>query len=97
MVFTDRLLMTLVHRRTGLTHAALGVLYAVGSSMIGRAISEIRPLLAACGFVVPDRPGVSVGVHAIPRTVSGCRAKSHREMVLQASSRSSWLRSARML
>ncbi|MFG2526143.1 hypothetical protein [Streptomyces sp. NPDC048527] len=30
--------MTRVHRRTGLTHEALGVLYEVGSSTIGRAI-----------------------------------------------------------
>lgn len=57
-VFTDRVLVTLVHLRTGLTHEALGVIYEVGSSTIGRAISEIRPLLAACGFAVPDRPGL---------------------------------------
>ncbi|MET8299122.1 transposase family protein [Streptomyces sp. NPDC006678] len=49
--------MTLVHLRTGLTHAALGEIYEVASSAIGRAISEIRPLLAARGFAVPDRPG----------------------------------------
>src|SRR5207247_957724 len=49
-VFTDRLLATLVHLRTGLTHEALGVLYAVGSSTIGRALAEIRPLLAKRGF-----------------------------------------------
>jgi hypothetical protein len=58
LVFADRLLATLVHLRTGLTHAALGVIYEVGSSTIGRAISEIRPLLAERGFAVPDRPGV---------------------------------------
>ena len=58
LVFVDRLLATLVHLRTGLTHAALGVIYEVGSSTIGRAISEIRPLLAERGFAVPDRPGV---------------------------------------
>jgi hypothetical protein len=49
-VFTDRLLVTLVHLRTGLTHEALGVIYQVGSSTIGRAIGEIRPLLAERGF-----------------------------------------------
>lgn len=58
LVFTDRLLATLVHLRTGLTHEALGVLYDVGSSTIGRAIGEIRPLLASRGFAVPGRPGV---------------------------------------
>jgi hypothetical protein len=58
LVFIDRVLVTLVHLRTGLTHAALGVIYEVGSSTVGRAISEVRPLLAARGFAVPDRPGI---------------------------------------
>ncbi|MFG2848894.1 transposase family protein [Kitasatospora sp. NPDC048296] len=58
LVFIDRVLATLVHLRTGLTHAALGVIYEVGSSTIGRAISEVLPLLAARGFAVPDRPGI---------------------------------------
>ncbi|MFI7236891.1 transposase family protein [Streptomyces cyaneofuscatus] len=58
LVFVDRLLVTLVHLRTGLTHQALGVIHEVGSSIIGRAIGEIRPLLASRGFAVPDRPGV---------------------------------------
>ncbi|MEU2622999.1 transposase family protein [Streptomyces sp. NPDC007157] len=58
LVFTDRVLVTLVHLRTGLTREALGVIYEVGSSTIGRAIGEIRPLLAARGFAVPDRPGI---------------------------------------
>ncbi|MFE5140355.1 transposase family protein [Streptomyces fagopyri] len=58
LVFTDRVLVTLVHLRTGLTHEALGAIYEVGSSTIGRAISEIRSLLAARGFAVPDRPGL---------------------------------------
>nr|WP_280882371.1 transposase [Streptomyces pseudovenezuelae] len=58
LVFVDRLLVTLVHLRTGLTHAALGVIYQVGSFTIGRAISEIRPLLAECGFAIPERPGL---------------------------------------
>ncbi len=57
-VFTDRLLATLVHLRTGLAHEALRVLYEVGSSTIGRALAEIRPLLAERGSAVPDRPGV---------------------------------------
>lgn len=50
--------MTLVHLRTGLTHEALAVIYEVGSSTIGRAIGEIRLLLAERGFAVPDRPGL---------------------------------------
>lgn len=58
LVFTDRLLATLVHLRTGLTHEALGVIYEVGSSTIGRAIREIRPLLAERGFAIPDRLGL---------------------------------------
>ena len=53
-VFTGRLLVTLVHLRTGLTHEALGVIYQVGSSTIGRAICEIGPLLAERGFAVPN-------------------------------------------
>ncbi|MFD8656898.1 transposase family protein, partial [Streptomyces mirabilis] len=43
LVFIDRLLVTPVRLRTGLTHKALGVLYKVGSSTIGRAIREVRP------------------------------------------------------
>jgi hypothetical protein len=58
LVFTDRLLATLVHLRTGPTHEALGVIYEVGSSTIGRAISEIRPLLAERGFAIPNRLGL---------------------------------------
>lgn len=54
LVFTDRVLVTLVHLRTGLTHEALGAIYDVGSSTIGRAIHEIRPLLATRGFAVGD-------------------------------------------
>ncbi|WP_342354611.1 transposase family protein [Streptomyces griseofuscus] len=33
------------------------MIYEVGSSTIGRAISEIRPLLVERGFAIPDRPG----------------------------------------
>ncbi|MEV6734053.1 transposase family protein [Streptomyces sp. NPDC051364] len=58
LVFIDRHLVILVHLRTGLTHKALGVLYEVGSSTIGRAVREVRPLLAERGFAVPDRPGI---------------------------------------
>ncbi|MPY32858.1 IS5/IS1182 family transposase [Streptomyces adustus] len=57
LVFTQ-LPATLVHLRTGFTHETLGVIYEVGSSTIGRPISEIRPLLSERGFAVPDRPGL---------------------------------------
>ncbi|MGW1988018.1 transposase family protein [Streptomyces collinus] len=58
LVFIYRLLATLVHLRTGLTHEAFGVICEVGSSTIGRAIGEIRPLLAERGFAIPDRLGL---------------------------------------
>ena len=44
LVFTDRLLVTLVHLRTGLTHEALGVLYDVGSST-APAVTPARTLV----------------------------------------------------
>jgi hypothetical protein len=56
LVFTDRVPVTLVHLRTGLPHAALAELYGTARSTVSRAIGEIRPLLAARGFAVPDRP-----------------------------------------
>ncbi|WP_385625694.1 transposase family protein [Streptomyces sp. P8-A8] len=58
LVFTDRVLVTLVHLRTGLPHAAPAELYGTARSTVSRAIGEIRPLLAARGFAVPDRPTV---------------------------------------
>ncbi|MER7930019.1 transposase family protein [Streptomyces sp. NPDC096057] len=48
----------MVHLRTGLPHAALAELYGTARSTVSRAIGEIRPLPAARGFAVPDRPGV---------------------------------------
>ncbi|MEV6747508.1 transposase family protein [Streptomyces sp. NPDC051080] len=58
LVFTDRVLATLVHLRTGLPHAALAELYGTACSTVSCAIGEIRPLLAARGFAIPDRPTV---------------------------------------
>jgi hypothetical protein len=58
LVFVDRLLVTLVHLRLGLPHAALAELYEVDRSTVSAAVREVRPLLAARGFAVPDRPGV---------------------------------------
>ncbi|MEU7599221.1 transposase family protein [Streptomyces sp. NPDC039022] len=55
LVFTDRVLVALVHLRHQLPHAALAELYGLERSTITRAIGEIRPLLAERGFAVPDR------------------------------------------
>ncbi|MFH9956001.1 transposase family protein [Streptomyces roseolus] len=54
----DRLLVTLVHLRLGLPHAALATLYSVDRSTVSGAIREVRALLAARGFAVPDHPGL---------------------------------------
>ena len=59
-MFTDRLLVTLVHLRLGLPHAALAQLYGVDRSTVSGAIREVRPLLAARGLAVPDRPGLRI-------------------------------------
>jgi hypothetical protein len=58
LVFTDRVLVTLVHLRFQLPHAALAELYGLERSTITRAIGEIRPLLAGRGYAIPDRPGI---------------------------------------
>ncbi|WP_435878204.1 transposase family protein [Streptomyces microflavus] len=58
LVFTDRLLVTLVHLRLGLPHAALAELYRVDRSTVSGAIRELRPLLATRGFAVPGQPGL---------------------------------------
>ena len=56
--FTDRVIVTLVHLRFQLPHAALAELYGVDRSTVTRAVREIRPLLAARGFAVPGEPAV---------------------------------------
>ncbi|MGW8877642.1 transposase family protein [Streptomyces mirabilis] len=53
LVFTDRVIATLVILRFQLPHAALAVFYGVDRSTVTRAVHEIRPLLAARGFAVP--------------------------------------------
>lgn len=58
LVFTDRVLVTLVHLRHQLPHAALAELHSLERSTITRAVGGIRPLPAARGFTVPDRTGV---------------------------------------
>ncbi|MFB6552774.1 transposase family protein [Streptomyces sp. NPDC056405] len=58
MVLVDRLLVTLVHLRLGLSHAALAELYAVTRSIVSNAVRELRAAPADRGFAVPDRPGI---------------------------------------
>lgn len=58
LVFVDRVLVTLVVLRLGLPHTALAQMYGVDRSTVSGAVREIRTLLAARGFAVPDRPGL---------------------------------------
>jgi len=58
LVFTDRVIATLVILRFQLPHAALALFYGVDRSTITRAVGEIRPLLAARGFAVPGNSGL---------------------------------------
>ena len=58
LVFTDRVIATLVVLRFQLPHAALALFYDVDRSTITRAVHEVRPLLAARGFAVPASPGL---------------------------------------
>ena len=51
---TDRVIVTLVHLRFQLPHELLAGLCGVHRSTVTRAIREVRPLLAACGFAVPE-------------------------------------------
>jgi hypothetical protein len=60
LVFADRLLVTLVHLRHGLPHAVLAELYGVDRSTVSGAVREVRALLAARGFAVPDRTGLRI-------------------------------------
>jgi len=56
LVFTDRVIATLVILRFQLPHAALALFYGVHRSTITRAVHEIRPLPAARGFAIPGHP-----------------------------------------
>ncbi|WP_315986768.1 transposase family protein [Streptomyces sp. Isolate_219] len=58
LVFLDRLLVTLVHLRHQLPHVVLAELFEVDRSTVSVAIRQVRPMLAARGFAVPDRPGL---------------------------------------
>ncbi|WP_329182949.1 transposase family protein [Actinacidiphila glaucinigra] len=57
-VFVDRVLATLAHLRHDLPHSDLAVLLGVDRSTVSVAIRQVRPLLAARGFAVPDQPGI---------------------------------------
>ncbi|MFD8952003.1 transposase family protein [Streptomyces xanthophaeus] len=52
LVFTDRLLATLIHLRHGVTHDVLACWFGVDRSTITRAISEVRPRLATRGCTI---------------------------------------------
>jgi hypothetical protein len=58
LVFVDRVLVALVALRWALSHRVLALLFGTSASTIDRAVAEVRPLLAARGFAVPDRPGI---------------------------------------
>ena len=58
LVFTDRVIATLVILRFQLPHAALALCYGVDRPAITRAVHEIRPLLARRGFAVPGQSGL---------------------------------------
>ncbi|NYE50228.1 hypothetical protein HDA32_005348 [Spinactinospora alkalitolerans] len=58
LMFTDRVIATLVILRFQLPHAALAALYGADRSTVTRAVHEIRPLLAARGCAAPEAPGV---------------------------------------
>jgi hypothetical protein len=48
--FTDRVVITLVHLRLAIPHAALAIAYSVDRATVTRAVTQIRPLLARRGF-----------------------------------------------
>lgn len=56
LVYTDALLITLAYLRTGVAQDLLAVLYEVDQATISRAITRLRPLIAARGFATPH-PG----------------------------------------
>jgi len=51
--FTDRVVITLVHLRLAIRHAALAIAYGVDRTTVTRAVTQIRPLLARRGFATP--------------------------------------------
>lgn len=73
LVFTDRVIVTLVILRFQLPHAALALFYGVGRSTVTRAVHEIRPLLAARGFAVPGEVGLRL--HTLTDVFAYARAR----------------------
>src|SRR5260370_13398614 len=58
LVFTDRVIATLVILRFQLPHGAVGLFYGGGRWTSRRAVHESRPLLAQGGFAVPGNSGL---------------------------------------
>ena len=59
--FTDRVVITLVHLRLAIPHAALAIAYGVDRATVTRAVSQVRPLLARRGFAT----GTGVRLHTL--------------------------------
>ena len=53
LVFTDRVLVTLIGMRLGLPHAALASMFGCSPQTVDAAVLEVRPLLASRGFGTP--------------------------------------------
>lgn len=53
LVFTDRVLVTLIGLRLGLPHAALASMFGCSRQTVDVAVNQIRPLLASRGFGTP--------------------------------------------
>lgn len=77
LAFCDRLLLTLVHLRHQLPHEVLAELYDVDRSTVSTAIRQVRPLLAARGFAVPDRSGVRL--RTLEDAYSEAEDRRHRD------------------
>ncbi|WP_340380126.1 transposase family protein [Streptomyces sp. SS7] len=73
LVFTDRVIATLVILRFQLPHAALAVFYGVDRSTVTRAVHEVRPLLAARGFAVPGE--TALRLHSLADVFAYASAK----------------------
>ncbi len=58
LVFAGPVVVTLAVLRFQLPHTALALFYGTSRWTVGRAVSEIRTLLAAREFAVPDQPGL---------------------------------------
>ncbi|MGW8953964.1 transposase family protein [Streptomyces sp. NPDC055709] len=86
LVFVDRLLATLVHRRHGVTHDVLACWCGIDRSTITRAIGEVRPRLAERGCTISSdvrlRPLAEVvdhlGASGTPGIVDGTEIRVRR-------------------